>query len=122
MENIKDSKRYYDSFIKELEDYKNLTQEEFYKEYIYKDLPEDEDEIYDSIRDYNSPLDWVEYESKEWYKYIEMAIWLWWPNIWLNINTRWSKVTYEFHWSWDNLTEDISYYYDEIISMYWIIE
>jgi hypothetical protein len=82
---MKESKRFYNSLIKKLEDYKTLTKLEFYKKYVntnfYKEYIStrfnelDEYDIEESILEYFSPIDFILYENKEFdYYYIEMAI------------------------------------------------
>lgn len=144
---MSDLKRYFDSFVKELEDYRDLSKNEFYLKHLdyqlwktisdlFKEQTEvlieeeftdlyilenvwDEDWIDQLIREYFDTLETIRYNAEDDpYQYIEITLTCWWPSIYLNINTRWNSYEYEWHWGWEIIKENISYLSDTIDELY----
>ena len=146
---MSDLKRYFNSYVKELEDYRDLSKNEFYLKHLdyslwkkisdlFKEQTEvlieeeftdlyilenvwDEEWVDQLIKEYFDPLEIIRYKTGDnEYQYIEITLTCWWPNIYLNINTRWNSYEYEWHWGGEHIKENISYLSDTIDELYYV--
>lgn len=87
------------------------------KEFYYE---ENTDIIEDCVNDFrnNDYIELREYKDINWNNSI-YEIWLsiWWPNIYLTINTRWESVQYEYYWE-KNHTKNLDYKYNQILQYF----
>jgi hypothetical protein len=87
-----------------------LLEEEYREQYVANEVG-DEYRLDELIQEYFYPLDKKDFFNKRDDEHIyEILLTIWWPNIFLNINTRWDSYEYEFNWGWEKLVERI---YDE---------
>ena len=105
------------TFEQEVLAYKNLSQNEFIKQFIDNWYGWDSDDAYELISEYFDPLEIPHYKNND-ISYFEICLGYGWPNVYLNVNTRWESVEYVICWWGDTYSIDLNYLYQGISDIY----
>ena len=109
--------QYAQTFEQEVLAYKNLSQDEFIKQFINNWYCCDSDDEYTLISEYFDPLEIQNYKNND-FSYFEICLGCGWPNIYLNVNTRWESVEYTISWWGNTYSIDLSHLYQAICDIY----